>query len=143
MPRDAALRKWVRAHEVTFEVAAHRGSHGEVGGADVMLFARHPELGAGDPGCVECQRIYTTLGEIAARVTVPVEPEIRVGLSPFDAAFRLRPQAGWAPEIALEIELTPRGGAAAAGDALRRGVHAVESGLRDLGAQPGPWRSPG
>lgn len=143
MAGDAALHQWVRAHKLTFEVVAHRGSQGDVEGADIVLFARHPELVAGDPGCGECQRIYATLGEIAARVTTSVEPAIRVGVSPFDAAFRLRPQADWAPEVALEIELTPRGGGAAAGDALRRGVHEVESGLQALGAQPGPWRSPG
>jgi hypothetical protein len=143
MPRDTALAQWVEDHQVTWELLPHRGSRGEVEGEDVVLFARHPELREGDPGCEECQHIYATLCEIAAHVVPPVAPGVRIALSPFDAAFRLRPASEWAPEVVVQIEITPRGVAGAADDGLRRCVHAIESGLQDLGGQPGSWHPPG
>lgn len=139
---DPALAQWALDHELTFEIAPHHAGRGEISGEDVLLFARHPALREGDPGCEECQRIFTTLRDIAGHVAPGDSPGVRVGLSPFDASFRMRPQSGWAPEVVLEIAITPLGGGAG-DDALRRCVRRVERGLLDLGAQSGAWRSPG
>lgn len=142
MGRDAALAQWVRDHRATWEVAPHRGTHGEAQGYDIVVFARHPELRDGDPGCLECRRIYMTLCELVAHAMPAPPPGVRIALSPFDASFRMRANSGWAPEIALGIEVTPRGLGGAGDAALQDCVHEIESGLQRLGAQSGWWRSP-
>jgi hypothetical protein len=137
MTREPVLGQWVRNHRVTWEVMPHRDNTGRRG-YDLVLYARHPPLRDGDPGCPECRRIYEGLARLA-RLSLPQRTDSRISMAPFDAAFHMRRETDWAPEILLSLEITPRGG----DDAVALlSVEDIEDALSAVGAQPGRWREP-
>lgn len=122
---------------MTWEVLPHRDNTGRRG-YDLILYARHPTLEDGDPGCPECRRIYEGLTQLARR-SLPRPDGSRIVIAPFDAAFHMRHENDWAPEILVDLEITPPSG----DDALAlRTVGAIEDALRSAGVQPGRWREP-
>jgi hypothetical protein len=137
------LRAWIREHRVCWELAPRFEVHDHRRiqvGFDLTLLARHPASLRDEPGCEECYRHYETLREIAQIVLPKGIHPTRCEFTPFDAAYHLRPETQWAPEIELTVEITHRD--ATFGDVdddERRCAAEIEEGLRRLGARPRVW----
>lgn len=139
----APLGEWIREHQVTWELLPHYEMHGHsrVGtGYDLALFARHPGPLHGDPGCPECFRIYAQLREVASAALPLGTHSSHVVFSPFHAAFHMRKESDWVPEVLLNVEITPHGPVAPAGLDERSYAKEMEDALLKLGAQPGRWQ---
>jgi hypothetical protein len=136
-----ALEDWIRENEVCFEILPHHefhhGSKLQVG-FELTLFAMRPLLcQGGDPGCPACEASYAMLREIALR-TLP--PDVHHVIDPFHAAFHLRPETHWKPEVELVVELIDLDKTFEAVDEDdRRHSRRVAEALEALGAQSKVW----
>jgi hypothetical protein len=134
------LEAWVRRHQVCWEVGpyfeVHRDQKMQLG-LSLTLLARPPTGGSLDPGREECAGVFEKLEEIVRR-TIP--PETRIHVEPYDAAFHLRPQTGWEPEVELTVEVLHREGTFEPIDESERGGLAlIRKRLSELGLQEGTW----
>jgi hypothetical protein len=134
----AALRRWIVDHQVCWELSPHTELHLGVRvltGADLELFARMP--GELDPGSSACLEARDRLHEISLRA---VPQGMRCFLSPFDAAFYLRPQMRFEPMIRLGVEIRHREGTFEPLDSSeQRLLRIVRDRLADLGAAENAW----
>ena len=139
-PRDETAQEWIRANEVCWEITPHYEIHEHTqrqAGFDLRLFARRPAACTSDPGCPACAQAHEQLRQIAFSVL----PEgARYSLEPFDAAFHLRPENRWEPELDVVAEVLPRLETADSGERDR--MRAVGEALSRLGAQAPVWREP-
>ena len=142
MERDA-LKQWVRAHKVTWEISPwkeiveHRPA---AVGFELRLLARHDVHAHASPGCGECVLVYETLHELARQALPDVTRPTRYDIEPFDAKFHLRAQTEWAPEVQLAIHIVHRDGYLAPVDECEsRCAEEIERGLEALGVQPKTW----
>ena len=139
-PREETLREWVRANEVCWEIAPHYEVHEHVRlpvGFDLTLFARRPAACTSDPGCAACAEAHEVLREIALAV---LPRDVHCEIEPFDAAFHLRPENRWEPELDLVVEVLHEGTFETADAGERDRAKAVTDALVQLGAQPRVWR---
>ena len=140
-PAETALQAWVREHEVCWEVDPYFEVHHHERvqlGFSVTLVARPPASARGfDPGSDACAAVFETLREIVERV---VPAGVRFRIEPFDAAFHLRAETGWAPEVELTAEILHHEGTFTPLDAAERGQLALlVKRLTALGAQEQSW----
>lgn len=137
---DAALAEWVRAHNVCFEVSPHFEVYHHTkrqSACDLTLYALHPDHSVADPGGPENAEIWEHLRDIALRV---LPKDTHYDIDPFDAAYHLRPETLFAPEVEFTLEIWPdEGGFAAVDDQVRQQVHRMEDALLGLGAQRKVW----
>jgi hypothetical protein len=134
---DDALAEWVRESHVAWEIAPHlelRGDVPVVTGLDLALFAPRPRGCTGDPGCAACRLVQRGLAEIARRV---LGHSAQVHVAPSSAAFSLRPENHWAPEVRLVA--TALGVNPGSGSADREFFLELRAALDRIGAHPYVW----
>lgn len=84
--------------------------------------------------------LWDRLREIAESLVAEAGPDSRVEVAPFDAAGRLRPETGWAPEVLLEARLVHASDYFAPVDeGDRRRLEPIEDRLRELGFRERSW----
>lgn len=137
---DAALAEWIRAHNVCFEVSPHFEVYHHTkrqSACDLTLYALHPDHSVADPGGPENAEIWERLREIALRV---LPADAHYDIDAFDAAYHLRPETLFAPEVELNLEIWPdEGGFAPVDEEVKHQVRAMEEALLRLGAQRKLW----
>jgi len=143
---DGTLRTWIRDHRVCWELepliewSRHRRLHV---GYQLLLFARNAGGLRDDPGGGECEGLHEGLRAIALRVLPKEQGATRTEIEPFDAAFHLRPESTWVPEIQLTIRILHREGYLRPADQAEKGLaEEIQKGLAALGAQPRSWSLP-
>ncbi len=137
---EEALRDWIRANEVCWEIAPHYEVHQRTRlpvGFDLTLFAKRPPACTSDPGCAACAEAHEALRAIALAV---LPPDVHYAIEPFDAAFHLRPENRWEPELDLVVEVLHEGTFETTDAGERDGTRAMTDALAQLGAQPRVWR---
>ncbi len=142
MPVDvAATREWARQNRAAWEVeplVEMQGSERLQVGYELDLYARLPPgLSSAEQGFAA---LWDRLREIAESLLPLVGPQARMELEPFDAAGRLRPETGFAPEVLLQARLfhatdyfVP------AGDQDRERLRPLEERLTELGLRSRSW----
>ena len=142
METEATLREWVRQHHVTWEL----GSWQELAdnrlmtvGFELRLYGEHPSAHA-RPGCPECLPVFDKLRAIAL-AALPSDPRpTKYEVEPFDAAFHLRPESAWHPEIQVTVHIVHREGYLRPLDACEKQcAEEIQAALRRLGVQPKRW----
>lgn len=136
---DGALRRWIRKHEVCFEVLPHYEVHERARlqvGFDLVLYGRRSRQCSSDPGCPECFKVYEGLKEVARRA---MPPDVQHEIGPFDASFHLRPETRFEPEVMLVVEILHGATFEAADEAERQQAKDVSEALALLGAQHRVW----
>ncbi len=135
---DKELTAWIRDHSVCFEVSPHyevyRHARRQVA-LDLTLFAQLPEHTVADAGDAESSETWGRLRDIALRV---LPPDAHRDVEPFDAAYHLRPETLFEPEVEFNVEIWPDA-AGAVDDEVKGQVHAMEEALLRLGAQRKVW----
>ena len=141
MKTGKELEDWIRENEVCFEILPHhefyRRSKLQVG-FELTLFAMRPPLcQGGDPGCPACEASHAMLREIALRV---LPPDLQHVIDPFHAAFHMRRETRWKPEVELVVELVNLDKTFDTVDEDdRRHSRRVAEELEALGAQSKVW----
>jgi hypothetical protein len=139
---SAALREWVRSHQVTWERKAHfELAEGRMvhAGYDVTLFALHPLPLHDDPGCPECLRIHASLRDVASIALGDSRPGGGLDIAPFAPKLSMRAESNWAPEVELDVEVFQPGAVAPSDADEDACVQSMEKGLLRLGARPVSW----
>lgn len=140
---DAELSLWIRAHNVCYEVSPHFEvyHHAKRQAAyDLTLYAPQPDRSLADPGGSVNAEIWEQLREIALRV---LPQDAHYDVDPFDAAYHLRPETRYEPEVDLNVEVWPHDGFAPIDDRLRHQVRVMEEALLKLGVRPKVWHQGG
>ena len=138
-----ATRAWAREKKACWEIVPlvekHRDELVRVG-FDVSLFARVPDLPAGDARFAEVHAMWDRLRDVAESLAPLVQGDGRIEVDPFEEAGRLRPETQFAPEIMLQARLfhsseyfTP----ASAAD--RERLKPIEARLGELGLRAKSW----
>jgi hypothetical protein len=144
MSIDAAeARAWAEKNKAAWElcplVEMLRGERVQVG-FELELYARIPS-GMGDEERQEAVvAIWDRLRQIAESIA-PEEPaHARLEVEPFDAAGRLRPETGFAPEVLLKARIFHASDYFEPASAdERQGLRPLEDRLRELGLRPKCW----
>jgi len=139
-PVEEQVRARIRAAKVCWEVAPHCEQHDHARvpvGFDLTLFARRPAGCTTDPGCAACVQAYAALRQIADAVLREGAP---YEIEPFDAAFQLRPENRWEPELRLVARVVHGHTFEPAGARERDQVRAVGNALTGLGAPERVWK---
>lgn len=143
MEPEATLKNWVRQHRVTWELgpwqelAEHRPM---TVGFELRLFGRHEPHVHASPGCRQCVPLYERLRAIAVAALPKEHRPTRYQIEPFDAAFRLRPESEWTPEVQLTVHIVHREGYLRPLDECeKRCAEEIQLALRGLGVQPRTW----
>jgi hypothetical protein len=140
---DEATRAWAIEKKACWEIVPlverHHGELMQVG-FDLSLFARIPDLPAGDERFAEVHAMWDRLREIADSLGGLLAGDGRIEVDPFEEAGRLRPETGFAPEIMLQARLfhsaeyfTPP----SAADRAR--LRPIEQRLGELGLHAKAW----
>lgn len=143
MASDSTIEAWVREHRVTWElgplqeVVDHRPA---TAGFELRVFAQHAAGAHPAPGCAECVSLHDMLRAITL-ASLPQERRASgYEIVPFDAAFHLRPESEWRPEVQLTVRIVHREGYLSPLDACeKRCAEEVQQALRKLGVQPRSW----
>lgn len=142
MPIDVdATRSWAKENKAAWEVEPlfeTRGAQRVQVGYELDLYARLP---AGLPTAERAfGALWDRLREIAESLLPLVGPRARMELDPYDAAGRLRPETGFAPEVLLQARLFHAAdGFAPADDQDRDRMRALEQRLTELGLRSRSW----
>ncbi len=143
MGPEATLKDWVRQHRVTWELGPwqelveHRPM---TVGFELRLFGQHGPHVHASPGCRECVPLYERLRAIALAALPKEHRPTRYQIEPFDAAFRLRPESQWAPEVQLTMHIVHREGyLRPLGECEKRCADEIQKALCGLGVQPKSW----
>lgn len=139
-PVEEQVRDRIRAAEVCWEIAPHCEQHDHARvpvGFDLTLFARRPADCTSDPGCAACVRAHAVLRQIAEAVLSDVA---RYEIEPFDAAFQLRPENGWEPELRLVARVVHGHTFEPAGAGERDEAREIGNALTRLGAPERVWK---
>lgn len=143
---EAELALFVAEHKVAYDFAPQvelvRGARLHTG-LTLQLFAEPPHASTGDPGDDAVGTLWGRLRELALAVLPPATPPAAYAVLPFHAAFHLRPETGFAPEVMLALVLYEPGGGSASGQHPfeREAARAFEERLRTLGVQHRVWRA--
>jgi hypothetical protein len=145
MPIDAAeTRAWAEKNKAAWEVCPlvemHRGERVQVG-FELSLYARIPtETAAGEDRQDAVVAIWDRLCQIAESIA-PAEPaRARLEVEPFDAAGRLRPETGFAPEVLLKARIFHASDYFEPAEAdERKFVRPLEERLHELGLRQKCW----
>lgn len=137
---DSELSRWIHDHNVCFEASPHfevlRHTKRQ-SACDLTLYARHPEQRVADPGGPVDAEIWERLRELALRV---LPKDAHFDIDPLDAAYHLRPETSFEPEVDLTVEIWPhQGGFAPVDEEVVQQVHSMEAALLALGAQRKLW----
>jgi hypothetical protein len=142
MPIDvASTRSWAKENKAAWEVEPlfemHDGERIQVG-FQLDLYARLP---GGLPTSEQAfGAFWDRLREIAESLLPLVGSHARMALDPFDAAGRLRPETGFAPEVLLQARLFH---ASDSFEPLDEGdrdrMRSIEERLKELGLRPRSW----
>jgi hypothetical protein len=144
MPIDTAeTRAWAERNKAAWELTpliemAH-GQRVQVG-FELELYARIPAGISGEEQDEALVGIWDRLRQIAEEAA-PEEPaHSRLEVEPFDAAGRLRPETGFAPEVLLKARIFHAAGyfEPASLDERER-LRPLEDRLRELGLRPKCW----
>ena len=137
----ASLQAWVRGHKVAWEfqplMEAVKGLGLKRTGLELHLFAECAASAEAEPIADLHERVRR-IAEMAS----PADAGVLVEVMPFDAAERLRPETGYAPEVQVTVCFTPADPNAveteieASAGFLERLQAAIERKLRDLGLRP-------
>ncbi len=135
MPTDAETQQWARANKASWElrplVEMHEGQRVQVG-FELELYARLPDLSSEEESPMEA--LWNRLREIAESLPAVLAKGARIEVEPFEAADRLRPETGFAPEVMLQARLIHASDYfAPVGEADRQQVKPVEDRLSGLG----------
>jgi len=139
-PEDEAFREFVAAHRVSSETSRHFDvcDHRRLETAlDLSLFAERPFA---DGGAEENLRTWMRLRDLALRV---LPRGTNCAIRPFDAAYHMRPEARWRPEVELVIEIRPADeglGLEVVDDRTRRTATEILRALDGFGVARGTWR---
>ncbi len=137
---DANATRWIRQRRVCYEVSPLREiDHGGAVhvGFELTLFA---EAGHDDPGSPELHATHERLKEIVAAVLPHDVRPTAYAFEPFDAAWHLRPQTNWRPEVQLVVRIIHREGYLRPADACEsRCVREIQDGLRRAGIPEKGW----
>jgi hypothetical protein len=136
-------RGWAKEKKACWEIVPlvekHHDELVQVG-FDLSLFARIPDLPAGDERFAEVHAIWDRLRDIAVSLTPLLAGDGRIEVDPFEEAGRLRPETQFAPEVMLQARLfhasdyfTP----ASAAD--RERLRPIEARLGELGLRAKAW----
>jgi hypothetical protein len=142
MEPESTVKDWVRQHRVTWEIGPsqelveHRP---QTVGFELRLFGRHEADVHASPGCQECVAVHNR--RAIAEATFPKEHRpTRYEIEPFEAAFRLRPESEWKPEVQLIVRIVHREGSLLPLDECeKRCAEEIQLALRGLGVQPRTW----
>src|SRR5262245_22703343 len=140
---SVALRGWIHGRRVCWEleplVEWDGGRRVQVG-YQLRLFGRLSGGLRSDPGGEESEAVHGGLRAIALGVLPTDERASRCEIEPFDAAFHLRPESHWAPEIQLTIRIVHREGYLRPADPDAKALVAtIERRLSGLGARRRNW----
>lgn len=145
MPIDPAeTRAWAERNKAAWElvplIEMHRGERVQVG-FELELYARIPtEIAPGGDRQDAILKIWDRLRQIAESLT-PDEPKYdRLEVDPFDAAGRLRPETGFAPEVLLKARIFHASGYFEPASAdERQHLRPLEDRLHELGLRQKTW----
>jgi hypothetical protein len=141
-----ALCAWIREHRVTSEFGRliELVEHQPVSiGFELRLFARHAAQERIMPGCERCRDLYQQLCRVAQAAFPRGGRATRYEIDPFDAAFHLRPEASWLPEVQLTVHIVHREGYLGAVDDCQKAcADEMRKGLGRLGVQERTWSEP-
>ncbi len=138
-PRDETVREWIRANQVCWEITPRYEVYEHAprqAGFDLRLFARRPAACTSDPGCAACLAAHEQLRQIAQMV---LPDGARYSIESFDAAFHLRPENRWQPELDLVVEVLPGGTSENTEHSERERTRAVAEALSQRGARARVW----
>jgi hypothetical protein len=145
MPIDsAATRAWAEEHKAAWDltplVEMNHGERVQVG-FELELYARIPvAITPGDERQNAVLGIWDRLREIAESLGPDGAAPDRLEVDPFDAAGRLRPETGFAPEVQLKARIFHASDYfAPAGADERRLLRPLEERLRELGLRQKSW----
>ncbi len=135
MPTDAETQQWARATRASWElrplVEMHEGRRVQVG-FELDLYARLPDLSSQEESPMEA--LWQRLREIAESLPALLATGARIEVEPFEAADRLRPETGFAPEVMLQARLFHAADYfAPVGEADRQQLKLLEGRLSALG----------
>ncbi len=135
MPTDAETQQWARANKASWElrplVEMHEGQRVQVG-FELELYARLPDLSSEEESPMEA--LWNRLREIAESLPAVLAKGARIEVEPFEAADRLRPETGFAPEVMLQARLFHAADYfAPVGEADRQQLKLLEGRLSALG----------
>ena len=145
MPIDPAeCRAWAAqvkaAWELTPLIEMERGEEVQVG-FELSLYARTPgDVAASLEKDAAVEGIWDRLREIAESLVPLMGADGRLEVDPFDAAARLRPETGFAPEVLLSARLFHGSDLLAPvqpGD--RERLKPMEDRLHELGLKSKSW----
>jgi hypothetical protein len=144
---EETLMQWVRQHQVTWEVSPQRemidGGSLQVVGYEVRVYGLVPCEGD-TPGGADCRATYERVRAIAQAALPADGGNTRCQVESFDSSLHMRPDSEWRPEVEVSIHLTHRRAYAVPPDASEKRVaQAIETRLKQLGAQPGRWTKAG
>jgi hypothetical protein len=145
MPIDPAeCRSWAGQVKAAWELAPliemERGQEVQVG-FELSLYARaRGDVAADLERQSGVEEIWDRLREVAESLVSLVGPDGRLEVDPFDAAARLRPETGFAPEVLLSARLFHGSDLlipVKPGD--RERLKPLEDRLHELGLRNGSW----
>jgi hypothetical protein len=142
MPIDVdATRSWAKEHKAAWEVEPlfeMRAAAKVQVGYELDLYARLP---AGLPTAEQAfTGLWDRLREIAESLLPLVGEQVLMDVEPFEAAGRLRPETGFAPEVLLQARLSHASDYfAPAGDQDRNRLRPLEERLTELGLRARCW----
>ncbi len=142
MPTDAETQQWARENKAAWElrplVEMHEGQRLQVG-FELDLYARvTADLSASAEDQLET--LWRRLRDIAESLPAVLAKGARIEVEPFEAADRLRPETGFAPEVLLQARLFHASDYfAPVGDADRQQMKPLEDRLSALGLRQRSW----
>lgn len=143
MEPETTLKHWVRQHRVTWELGAWQElveHQPTTVGFELRLFGQHDPHVQASPGCPECISLHERLRAVAEAALPREHRPTRYEIEPFEAAFRLRPESEWKPEVQLTVRIVHREGYLRPLDECeKRCAEEIQLALRGLGVQPRTW----
>jgi hypothetical protein len=105
----ASCHAWAQQSKVAWEVTPlieiEKGLQVQVG-FELNLFAREPtDLPPGPERQAAVEGLWDRMREIAESLVPLAGPDARIEVDPYEAADRLRPETGFAPEVLLSARL--------------------------------------
>lgn len=143
METQTTLKEWIRAHKATWELGPWQeivAGRPSAVGFELRLFGQHGPHSGASPGCEHCVSLYEKLRAIALAAFPNEHRPTQYQIEPFDAAFHLRPDSEWAPEVQLVVHIVHREGYLRPVDECeKRCAEEIQKNLRGLGVQPKSW----
>ena len=138
--------EWARVHKACFEILPliemHKGEKVQVG-FELSLFAQIPTDAPVAEGRQRSLEVCATLREILESLVGPEHATVRLEVGPVSPTEKLRPEAGYAPEVELSAQIVRRHETFEPVPQDSREVLAfLEAGLNALGLREGSAGGP-